>query len=254
MARTDHFIVGITTPKADDDDFSQLVSTKNPDGTLFYNVITMGEPCEDCAASQKPWICTHKQHEIASWKDPVRMGKWQKPYETANRMSDLMQESFSIGGKKDKLVFNSKLVEALENRPKIPINSQVNALYMAIDPAGGGSGSQMAITVMAQYKSLFVVSFFLRDFFIFFFSLCYMRVYVCVCVRVLHFWWHEFVLFCGTVHFGYHVFCGLRHPHIGTRNSKRCKCFLGVRGCDWSLEQTLQWQAYPIGKRSRLFF
>lgn len=157
MARKDHYLVALTTPKHGNDEFSRMVATRAEDGSLYYNVIMMGDPCEDCAASQQPWTCTHKHHEIAAWKDPVRMARWQHAYVVANRMTDLMQENFSTGGMKDNLVFNTKLVDALEKRPKVAINSDVAAIYLAIDPAGGGPGSDMAITAIAQYRHMFVV-------------------------------------------------------------------------------------------------
>lgn len=157
MARKDHYLVALTTPKHSNDHFSQMVATRKEDGKPYYNVITMGEPCEDCAETQRPWECTHKRHEIASWKDPVRTDRWYMPYIVANKENILMQEQFSIGGMKDNLVFNTNLVNALDKRPPIVIDRPVDAIYLAIDPAGGGPGSDMSITAMAQYQSRFVV-------------------------------------------------------------------------------------------------
>jgi hypothetical protein len=146
--------VAITTPGDDLNWFSFLSDIVDPTtGKLVFKTYFVGGACTVCQAAGKPEDCTHK--EMPPWKDEAVM----------NRMKAIMNvESFNreIGGviTVDAKLFYAHYVEAFR---KLPLHEWVlppDIIFVAVDPAGGGSQSHYTITSMAVDQGRWVVSFF----------------------------------------------------------------------------------------------
>jgi hypothetical protein len=145
--------VAITTPGDDLNWFSFLSDIVDPTtGKLVFKTYFVGGACTVCQAAGKPEDCTHK--EMPPWKDEAVM----------NRMKAIMNvESFNreIGGviTVDAKLFYAHYVEAFR---KLPLHEWVlppDIIFVAVDPAGGGSQSHYTITSMAVDQGRWIVSF-----------------------------------------------------------------------------------------------
>jgi hypothetical protein len=144
--------LAITTPGDDLNWFSFLSDIIDPTtGKLIFKTYFVGGACTACQAAGKPEECTHK--EMPPWKDPQVM----------QRMKAIMNvESFNreIGGviTIDAKLIYAHFVPAFMRLPRHRWSVPPDLIFVAVDPAGGGSQSRYEITSLALDQGRWVVS------------------------------------------------------------------------------------------------
>lgn len=144
------------------------MDVKDPDsGERYWNVVNLFEICESCKALEKPWLCKHQTDRISSNKDPHKRDKTLLFYRD-NQGAQIVREFFGQQSQNRDQLLLPEWIEKFHSR-SVHITDAVRALYMAVDPGGGGPGElgvvAIAETDTAQGPKL-VVSFSLILFFV----------------------------------------------------------------------------------------
>lgn len=150
-------LIAITTPRDSDHYFSQLLKlvdpiTKKP----LFNVVRIGEACEDCKLGDQPWMCTHRQ-EDPHWKSRTKSKKFEQVYQLHGQEHVHLREQFGMDADDCLRVFNSEMVENI-GKAEIHRTDKVPSLvWLAADPSGHGK-SHYAMVGGYYEDEKFVVS------------------------------------------------------------------------------------------------
>jgi len=135
-------LIGISTPPSDPSNYySRLFDLKGLDDKPMFDVVTVEH---DANASMD---------EIAPWKSADKMELIQKLY--AMRKGDYEREMLGVRTTESNSVFHGGWITAfLDNRHTL--TTDVQRIYIGIDPNGGGA-SQMCAIAVALVRGVFVI-------------------------------------------------------------------------------------------------
>ena len=122
-------------------ELTELIECKWPDGTTIMNYVILGEPCDACKLTDRPYECTHNLHETAEWKDPILIKKALAIYKAMGREDDANAEMFSIKASGGEFRFNEQHYGRLfspESRKFFDPLSKIDVVVIGVDPAWGG--------------------------------------------------------------------------------------------------------------------
>ena len=75
-------LIAITTPRESEHFFSALLRLIDPKSKKpIFNVLRIGDPCEECKKTETPWLCSHKMDELPPWKSNQKQSKYLPIYE-----------------------------------------------------------------------------------------------------------------------------------------------------------------------------
>jgi len=117
-----------------------------PTKTLF-NVVRVGAVCAECAAGDTPWMCQHCLADLPSWRSADKVKRLKVVYE--GDPDSVMNE---FGGEDTctaRYRFPEAMIKLLANREHFLVTEPPRAIYVGIDPTGGGP-SELAVTAMAD--------------------------------------------------------------------------------------------------------
>ncbi len=147
----------LSTPSGDEGQsyFTRLMVLKD-DATdkPFFNVVRIGVSCEDCEAAGTPWLCNHVQQENP-WMSSKKKRRLTKFYE--GKEDRHKQENYGMVVGNSDMAYKEEIVAALYTRDIFRVEAPPRALYLAIDPSGGGK-SDMAFTLAFENRGMIVVS------------------------------------------------------------------------------------------------
>lgn len=132
-------ILAATTPQDNTSYNSFLISLKDPEtNEHIFNVVNLFEVCIKCRAGDKPWQCTHQPDRISGSKtrksrDITKLFYSDGDGEIGGR------ELYGVGNKNTNNLLLTRLVQQFR-KSSVKIQRRVRALYLAIDPGGGGPG------------------------------------------------------------------------------------------------------------------
>ncbi len=147
----------LSTPSGDEGQsyFTRLMVLKDETTDKpFFNVVRIGVSCEDCEADGTPWLCNHVQQENP-WLSSKKKRRLTKFYE--GKEDRHKQENYGMFVKSSDMAYKEEIVAAFFARDTFRVESAPRALYLAIDPSGGGK-SDMAFTLAFEDRGLLVVS------------------------------------------------------------------------------------------------
>lgn len=156
----DTAVLAISTPLDAGNFYSQMLDLKQADGvTPLFNVLRINLICEECSKLDlKDQIaCPHKQHEIPPWKSSGRQQLVKTLLESNPEM--YKREQLGMVTTKNNSAFPSSGVHTFQvSSLTLPVTERVSHVFVAIDPAGGGS-SFAAITtaIVIENRSRVVV-------------------------------------------------------------------------------------------------
>lgn len=149
-------LTAITTPQDELNYFSMLMDLKDQYKEPLFYTIKLGLICARCEARGTP--CTHLLDMAPEWKSRGRTAKVDSIMSCNPTLRDRETRGVITSGK---LYFVSRtLVDALRIRPPFMLSDHTycDVLYTAIDPSGGGSGSDYAIATLSRISGIPVVS------------------------------------------------------------------------------------------------
>ena len=170
-AENDHVLICTSSPNVNGAAFSDIVRACDPQtGQPLVTSIVIGSPCDACLKTDKPWMCPHKSDSLAMWKNPKRTERLQKLYDECNVGYILRAELQGDMGSTAQPVFNLKTIGAIveaynEISRQLSMRSSmdeplpqsiamaleppdVEAIIVALDPAGCGVNSEISVTAM----------------------------------------------------------------------------------------------------------
>src|SRR5690606_10484230 len=134
-----------------------LTQLKDPaSGELIFNVVRIGQICKDCAKTETPWTCEHKNYMLPPWKSSGKTARMKAFYGEGDEHK-LARETYGLIASGTRAVFAKRLVDEFERRPLYHIAQVPRIIYCGIDPGGGGPG-QLGITFICEVNGIFVVS------------------------------------------------------------------------------------------------
>lgn len=143
LAMKDTAMLAISTPDDEDNYYSKLAEFKDPDtGEFLCKTIRIGLiSCDDCKAKKVP--CPHKRKKLPPW----RSSKRQRIAEAllGEDEATQMQEMAGIVFGTTRYLFSEKWIQEFIRVPRWLFTHPVQVIHCAIDPSGGGSGSEFAI-------------------------------------------------------------------------------------------------------------
>lgn len=139
MMQSETSLIATTTPRTSDHFFSVMAKMKDAvTGRPLFNVIRIGEPCEDCKKLAEPWTCGHNFEEDAPWKSRAKSKKFAEMYKKFNMEDVHMREQFGSDADNADRAFDVKHVDALRQRDRYVTTKRPRLIYLAADPAGAG--------------------------------------------------------------------------------------------------------------------
>lgn len=149
-------ILGISTAQDDLNYYSKLLNMKRP-GTdeLLFRVLKVGLACEACAEAGKSGSCDHRTNRLPPWKPASR-----------HRMLQAIMGSDEAGFAREALgeiasgdhYLYKAFIRHLVKNPRVPLDKPVGAVYLAIDPSGGGAASDYTLAATILQEGRHVVS------------------------------------------------------------------------------------------------
>jgi hypothetical protein len=137
-------LMGISTAEGERNFYTQLMRMKNLDGTPLFRVVDTGLVCDACMASGTAANCKHLLHKVSQWKSTKRMAIFKQVMK--GDPEKYAREVLGAGVTKERGTFDTVLVDAcIDQRPVQLDSHDIHTICVAIDPSGGGSGSDYAI-------------------------------------------------------------------------------------------------------------
>lgn len=146
-----HVLLATSSPNVGGGSYTDVIFARDADGKKLMNSVILGDPCDMCKAGPTPEACTHKQDELASWKDPRKMARLAKVYRAVGGEAILQGELHTMPKQSTSTLFPSHIYsDMLGSRPKVvDPRDRINAVYVGIDPAGGGK-CEFALTAIGH--------------------------------------------------------------------------------------------------------
>jgi len=160
---TNTALLAISTPLDEFNYYSKLVEQKDEHGEPFFKTIKAGRVCDDCSRLDYEQMikCQHVE-DTAHWKNKTKLGRLQILFEGDEARG--LRELGGIAASDFTPCFAKEYINTLfENEAWNTIVSP-EALYLTVDPNGGGA-SKMAIA-SGYYSGLDLI---VSDFFFLFF-------------------------------------------------------------------------------------
>jgi hypothetical protein len=138
-------VIGITTPNSGHNYFNELIALKDQYGRPLFLVLQFGQVCAACAKSGAN--CKHLLDSNPSWKPRERMAKVDAIMATNPQLRD--QETRGVPASMN-TILTEEQVKEYRARPRFRfLEGSPPVLFTAIDPFGGGDGSQFTIATLA---------------------------------------------------------------------------------------------------------
>jgi hypothetical protein len=137
-------LMGISTAEGERNFYTQLMRMKNLDGSPLFRVVDTGLVCDACLANGTASECTHMMHKVSQWKSTKRMAIFKQVMK--NDPEKYAREVLGAGVTAEQETFTSESVDmCIDQRPINLDEHDVRTVCVAVDPSGGGSGSDYAI-------------------------------------------------------------------------------------------------------------
>lgn len=139
-------VLGISTPQDEMNYYSELIARKDQYGEPVFMSLELGK----CKACLKAGIkCTHSRVVDPSWKSPDGMAKCDAIMSCNPAMRE--RELHGTVTSDKKFIIDKDDIDKFKVRPRHVFECGTpDVLYTAIDPSGGGRGSDYAILTMAM--------------------------------------------------------------------------------------------------------
>lgn len=156
---TNTALLAISTPLDEFNYYSKLVEQKDEHGNPFFKTIKAGRACDDCMRLPYDQMikCDHVE-DTAHWKSRHKLKRLKVLYEGDEARG--VRELIGVAASDFTPCFSKEIIDNLFTNPLFVTQARPDAIYVTVDPNGGGA-SKMAIA-SGYYDGLdLVVSFFI---------------------------------------------------------------------------------------------
>ena len=131
-------LIAITTPRESEHFFSGLLRLVDKETNKpLFNILRIGDPCEDCKKTETPWLCSHKTEELPPWKSMKKQSKFLPIYEGNEHLN--LREQWGMEADSTSSAFKKETVQALADRQLYKGVVKPKIIWLASDPAGAGA-------------------------------------------------------------------------------------------------------------------
>ena len=142
-------LLAATTPQDNTTFHAALLNLIDPStGKPVFNVVNLVEVCPKCLLTDKPWKCTHRSDQISGSKSQYDRDITLLMFR--NAQSTAVRELFGQQTQSKDNLLQDEWIERFY-KSSATFEHSVRALYMGVDPGGGGSG-QMGVCVIAEVR------------------------------------------------------------------------------------------------------
>lgn len=159
MGNANVAVLGISTPNnMMGNYYNHLLNLKRPSGEPLFKIINLEMACQKCKEEGKAHECQHKEATSLDipWLESDRDEMLQEIYK--NNPEQFAQEKRGVQEMCKNFVINREWLEALKNHEEyrhLPDN--VDVLFSAVDPAGGGKISDFVVVTTAHHAGKMIV-------------------------------------------------------------------------------------------------
>lgn len=154
-------ILAATTPQDNTTYNAYLINLKDPEtGESIFNVVHLFEVCDDCRGTPHAWQCNHAPDRISGSKTRKSRTESLLFYQDGDEEIG-GRELFGVGNKNSNNLLLSEVITKFRESV-VEIRNPVRALYLGIDPGGGGPGDLGIcgiVETMTESGSFLAVSF-----------------------------------------------------------------------------------------------
>jgi len=144
-------VLAATSPQGSNSYNNYLLSLKNPEtGKSIFNVVLLKEVCKSCRNTDKAYSCEHKSTAMSGNKSAAKRKdtlSFYRPNQKHIAMRELYGATTDGGGG----LISERLIQRLQEST-ITVNGPVRAVYIGIDPGGGGEG-KLGVCAMVETLS-----------------------------------------------------------------------------------------------------
>jgi hypothetical protein len=151
-------VLAISTPdESEDNYYSRLMDIKDPmeENAPLFKTIRIGLACDTCVSNNQASQCTHKQKLVPPWKSSRRQDKMRKIMAADKHL--FMRENLGMISNSTQFMFPPHMVKRLHDATPFQFSRKCNLLYCAIDPSGGGTQSDYAVSTICVEKGEHVI-------------------------------------------------------------------------------------------------
>ena len=148
-------LLAISTPQDEFNYYTELMALENAHGEPLFLCIKIGLMCKRC--QEEGLVCNHRLSMSPHWKPPERTAKVDAVMASNPTLRD--RETRGVVSSTMRFLIDKLIIQEFQKRePGVFADGRPNVLFSAIDPSGGGSGSDYAIVTMAMNGGIPTVS------------------------------------------------------------------------------------------------
>lgn len=145
-------ILAATTPQDNTTYHAFLLNARDKTtGERLFNVVNLFEVCKSCLAGKTPWKCTHNQDRISASKSKAARDQTLALYRDGQQAVAL-RELFGQASKNTTNLIPTEHSD-LFKKSTVHITDPVRALYIGIDPGGGGPGELGVVGIAETFDN-----------------------------------------------------------------------------------------------------
>lgn len=150
-------LLGISTVLDDENIMSRYIEMVDANGEKLFNVKEMFLACQRCRDSGKSASCNHNQGVTPLWQS-LRKQKFLRDVMRDDEEL-LNQEMGGMINAANEPAFKQKFVASLMNKPRYSYNETMDIpyIFIALDPSGNGTKSDVAITSITRHLGQYIV-------------------------------------------------------------------------------------------------
>lgn len=139
-------LCAISTPLDDSNIYSKMADMRLSTGERVFEVLRVEMACQRCVETlADPTMCPHVDVVPPAWKDQNKRKVSEALY--GGKKELLLRETMGIVYGAQGQVWPSSRVRGFIASPRVPRDTVPRLLFTALDPSGGGSSLQAAVTV-----------------------------------------------------------------------------------------------------------
>lgn len=143
--------------------FTSLLNMRRPNGKSYFNTFKTILACDKCVEEGIADTCEHRFSELPHWHSEEKQLLLRAIYAQLGERDKMLQETVGIAQNESIPALEKQLVHRMFSRQGNPwlkdsdIDEKPIALFVSVDPSGGGPKSDIAIMSAIHYRHEFVI-------------------------------------------------------------------------------------------------
>ena len=144
-------LIGLTTPGDSDQIVSKIIHARDDNDMPIFHVVRIGEACAECRELMIE--CVHTESAAAEGTSKKKRARYQFLYDTPALKARFQTEFFGAEHSASNRIVQAAYLNRLKRLPLEPVPSNIDLLFLTIDPALGGENEWAALGSYFDRKS-----------------------------------------------------------------------------------------------------